>query len=219
MPRTRIQEFFRAVCILVLSFVMIRPAFGADGGDETRLKVFGCVDITTAADASKAILFSKTASDVSITGGLGFGVQVLVPLSPRVSLGGEIGYILTSIEQKSSVTYNGSITNASHYVGFSPAIGLLQFNFGNAYLQGGVGVSVYRSYIRYEHTGSALQSITSTDTQTGGCAMAGVGVMIPLLGFFGIDFSVKYYSTFITIDGKTKNDAFLMPSVGAVFRF
>jgi hypothetical protein len=192
----------------------------ASGGEtKTVLRIFGGIDLLSSGNASKAILSEKTSTTISLKGGLGGGIQVIVPLNDHVAAGGEFGYIFTSVEQKTSAYYVNRETMASHYVGFSPLIAYLEYRFSHVYIQGGVGLSIYRSYISYDNVSPNLQSVTNSDVKTGGCTVVGAGIMMPIFGFLGLDFSVKYYSTFVSINGKTTTDGLLMPTLGVLFRF
>ncbi len=219
MSRVHVRAILCGYIFFFLQMCMPHFVCAQQENEETLLKFYGCIDITSAAEASKAILSSKISSVVSIKGGYGGGIQLLVPLSPRVNLGGEFGFILTSVKQHSSLLYYSIPTDAAHSIGFSPLIGLLQLNFGHVFVQGGIGLSIYKSFITFNNAGPELQSISSTDTWTGGCAMAGGGIMVPVSKFLSVDFSVKYYSTFVSINNKTYNDVLLMPGAGIIFRF
>jgi len=188
-------------------------------GRKTILRIYGCIDLLSSGNASEAILTEKTLSSISLKGGLGGGLQVLVPLNDHVGMGGELGFIFTSVEQTSSAFYDNRVTTASHYIGFSPLIALLEYRFGSVYIQGGVGLSIYRSFITYNNVTPTLQSVTNSDIKTGGSTVVGAGLMMPMFGFLGLDFSVKYYSTFVSLNGKTRNDALLMPTLSVLFRF
>ncbi len=210
----------RIVLILLSLTCWSVSSLHATGDDErTILKIFGCIDLLSSGNASKAILSAKTSTSVSLKGGLGGGIQVLIPFNNNVSVGGEFGFIFTSFEQKTSAFYDNHETTASHYIGFSPLIAYLNYRFSRIYIQGGIGLSIYRSFITYDNVSPNLQSITNSEVKTGGCTVIGAGIMMPFLGFIGLDFSVKYYSTFVSINGKTINDALLMPTVGILFQF
>jgi hypothetical protein len=192
---------------------------GGEDEDKTVLKFYGGVDLLTTGNASTAIIASATSTSVSMKGGLGGGIQILVPLDANVRVGGEFGFIFTSFEQKSDAFYNGRETTASNYIGFSPLVALLDYRFKHVYLQGGIGVSIYRSLVTYDNTPPTLSTVSNSDVRTGGCAVIGAGVSVPLLGFLGLDFSVKYYSTFVSINGTTNTDALLMPTVAVMLQF
>ncbi len=210
----------RSFFILLSLFCCGVSILHASGSDEkTILKFFGGIDLLSSGNASKAILSAKTSTSISLKGGLGGGIQVLVPLNNHVSLGGEFGFMITSFEQKTSAVYDGHATTASHYIGFSPLIAYLDYHFDHIYIQGGIGLSVYRSFISYDNVSPNFQSVTNSEVKTGGCTVVGAGIMMPFLGFMGLDFSVKYYSTFVSINGKTNNDALLMPTASILFRF
>jgi hypothetical protein len=210
------RTFFIALSLICWSVSILHAS-----GDETKtiLRIFGSIDLLNSGNASKAILSEKTSTTISLKGGLGCGIQVLVPLNDHVGVGGEFGYIFTSIEQKSSASYDSRPTMASHHIGFSPLIAYLEYRIGHVYIQGGVGLSIYRSYVSYDNVSPNLQSVTNSDVKTGGCTVVGAGIMMPIFGILGLDFSVKYYSTFVSINGKTTNDALLMPTLGVLFRF
>jgi hypothetical protein len=210
------RNFFIAISLICWS-VSIVHASGNES--KTVLRIFGGIDLLSSGNASKAILSEKTSTTISLKGGLGGGIQVIVPLNDHVGVGGEFGYIFTSIEQKSSAYYDNHATMASHYIGFSPLIAYLEYRISHVYIQGGVGLSIYRSYVSYDNVSPNLQSITNSEVKTGGFTVVGAGVMMPIFGVLGLDFSVKYYSTFVSINGKTTNDALLMPTLGVLFRF
>jgi hypothetical protein len=210
----------KTVFILLSLLCWCIPSLYATGNEgRTVLKIFGGIDLLSSGSASKAILAQETSTSVSLKGGLGGGVQLLIPLNERVSMGGELGFIFTSFEQKTNAYYDNQSTTASHYVGFSPLVALLYYHFSHVYIQGGIGLSIYRSFITYDNVNPNLQSVTNSDVRTGGCTVLGIGFIMPFLDFFGLDFSVKYYSTFVSINGKTSNDALLMPTIGVSFRF
>lgn len=209
----------KSVFIALFIFCWSVSFLHAAGDDErTVVKIFGGVDLLSSGNASQAILTAKTLTSISLKGGLGGGIQILVPLNDHVSLGGEFGLIVTSLEQKTSAFYDNRATTASHYVGFSPLIAYLNYHFSHVYFQGGIGLSIYRSLITYDNVTPNLRSVTNSDIKTGGCTVIGAGIIIPFFNFLGLDFSVKYYSTFVSLNGKTTNDALLMPTLGILFR-
>ncbi len=210
----------RRIVLTVIALVAVCPSILRAGDrDDTILKFYGGVDLLTTGNASKAIITSATSTVVSLKGGLGGGLQVLVPLDANVGIGGEIGFIFTSYNQKTDAYYNGRETTASNYIGFSPVVVLLNYRFDHVYIQGGIGASVYRSFVTYDNVGPTLQAMKTSDVRTGGCVLLGAGVQMPLLGFLGLDVSLKYYSTFVSINGQSKNDVLLMSSLAVYFAF
>ncbi len=184
----------RRIFFIGLSLICWSVSILHASGDETKtiLRIFGSIDLLNSGNASKAILSEKTSTTISLKGGFGGGIQVLVPLNDHVGVGGEFGYIFTSIEQKSAAYYDSRPTMASHHIGFSPLIAYLEYRIGHVYIQGGVGLSIYRSYVSYDNVSPNLQSVTNSDIKTGGCAVVGAGIMMPIFGILGLDFSVKY---------------------------